>query len=83
MVYWAYMYHDPTILRFGASPILAHGRPKIAQNDQELVRLLWSAVTAVSAWFLGGTSLKTSHPGYLNQIFDLCQPQFWPTGAQK
>ena len=57
--------------------------PKMAQNDQKPVRLLWSAETAGSAWFLGGTSLMTSHPGYMDQFWDLCQPQFWPTGVQK
>ena len=46
----------------------AHGRPKIAQNGKKPVRLLWSGEMAGSAWFLGGTSLKTSHPTYLNQF---------------
>jgi hypothetical protein len=45
------------ILRFGPTPILAYRRPKMAQNGQKPVQLLWLAKMVGSAWFMVGYCL--------------------------
>ena len=58
--------------------------PRTPKKGQKPVWLLWLAKMVGSVCvLLGGSSLKTSHPAYLNQFFDFGQPQFWPRGGQK